>query len=106
MKVSKPKHPIRVAKRNSKRKQEKVVADSRLEALEGRIAPATLYVDNFSDLATHITVDNGAPGLSAGDIVTWDPGAGSAHGGAVAGLDFGVNVFANIQDAINAAGPN
>ena len=101
MKASQPTHPIRVAKRRAPKKP--LFAASKIETLEGRIAPATLYVDNFSDLASHITTDNGAPGLDAGDIVTWDPGAASHHGGAVTGLTFGVNVFATITDALGAA---
>src|SRR5439155_21497868 len=34
---------------------------------------------------------------------TWDPGAGSQHGGAVAGLTFGTNAFSTIQSAVTAA---
>src|SRR5262249_3754120 len=67
----------------------------RLQALEDRLAPATLYIDNpaagnaiaagFSG-DFQVTNDQGAIGtLDSGDTVTWSPGAGSAHGTAVTG---------------------
>jgi hypothetical protein len=75
-----------------------------IEPLETRIAPATLFVDNAADLI--ITTDIGAVGLSTGDTVTWDPGAGSAHGAAVTGLIFGTTAFSTIASAITASIPN
>ena len=74
-----------------------------VEGLEDRRLLATLYVDNAADF--DVTTDQGAAGLSAGDTVTWDPGAGSQHGSAVAGLTFGTDAFSSIQDAVNAADP-
>ena len=69
-----------------------------LEGLEARhLLAATLYVDNPGDFV--VTNDVAPPGLSAGDTVTWNPGAGSQHGGAVAGLTFGTNAFSTIQSA-------
>src|SRR5437773_2323923 len=62
------------------------------EALEDRrLLATTRYVDNPGDF--NITTDTAPPGLSAGDTVTWDPGAGSQHGAAVPGLIFGTNAF-------------
>lgn len=61
-------------------------------------ARTTYYVDNPGDFL--ITTDVAPAGLSAGDIVTFSPGAG-AHS-TVAGLTFGTNAFGTIQDAINA----
>ena len=58
----------------------------------------TYYVDNPGDFI--ITTDVAPAGLSAGDIVTFSP-TGGAHS-AVAGLSFGTNAFATIQDAFNA----
>ncbi|HET6408550.1 MAG TPA: right-handed parallel beta-helix repeat-containing protein, partial [Chthoniobacteraceae bacterium] len=75
-----------------------------IEPLETRIAPATLFVDNANDFI--ITTDTGTFGLSAGDTVTWDPGAGSGHGAAVTGLIFGTNAFATIGAAIAASAIN
>lgn len=57
----------------------------------------TYYVDNPGEFI--ITTDNAPAGLSAGDIVTFSP-TGGRHS-AVAGLTFGTNAFATIQDAIN-----
>src|SRR3954467_5245795 len=72
------------------------------EALEPRrLLAATLYVDNTGDFV--ITADNGPPGLSTGDTVTWNPGSGSRHGSQVAGLAFGASAFDSIQAAVNAA---
>ena len=72
------------------------------EALEARrLLAATLFVDNPGDFV--ITTDNSPPSLSPGDTVTWNPGAGSRHGGPVAGLTFQVNAFDSIQGAVNAA---
>jgi hypothetical protein len=62
---------------------------------------ATLYVDNPADFI--ITTDQGNPGLDDGDIVVWNPGAGSQHGLAVAGLVYGSTAFGSIQAAVNAA---
>jgi uncharacterized repeat protein (TIGR01451 family) len=73
----------------------------RFESLEDRRLLATLYVDNPGDFV--ITTDTAPGGLSNGDTVTFNPGAGSQHGGAVAGLTFGTNAFGTIQGAVNAA---
>lgn len=77
---------------------------SSVEALEARIAPATLYVGKSESFT--ILIDTGTPGLSDGDSVTWDPGVGSSHGGPVDGLIFGVNAFTSIVAAENAADPH
>src|SRR5689334_13454724 len=74
------------------------------ETLEDRRLLATLYVDNPGDFM--ITNDTAPSGLSTGDTVTWDPGAGSQHGAAVPGLIFGTNAFSTIQSAVTAASPN
>jgi len=58
----------------------------------------TYYVDDPGDF--QITTDLAPAGLSAGDIVTFSP-TGGRHS-AVAGLTFGTNAFAKIQDAIDA----
>src|SRR4029078_12702652 len=71
------------------------------EPLEDRRLLTTLFVENPSGFA--ITTDTAPSGLSPGDTVTWDPGAGSQHGGPVAGLTFGGNAFSTIQSAVNAA---
>src|ERR1051325_9607635 len=68
------------------------------ETLEDRRLLATLYVDNQGDFM--ITNDVAPGGLSTGDTVTWDPGPGSQHGGAVPGLLFGTNAFSTIQSAV------
>ncbi len=73
------------------------------EALEDRRLLATLYVDNPTDFV--ITNDVAPAGLSNGDTVTWDPGAGSQHGAAVPNLIFGTNAFSTIQSAVTAANP-
>jgi SdrD B-like domain/Right handed beta helix region/Carboxypeptidase regulatory-like domain/FG-GAP-like repeat/Prealbumin-like fold domain len=73
-----------------------------LERLESRITPSTRFVDNPGDFI--ITTDQGTLGvLDSGDTVTWNPGAGSQHGGPVAGLTFGTDAFDTIQGAVNAA---
>ena len=72
-----------------------------VEWLESRNLLATLYVDNAADFV--ITSNVGDPGLSAGDTVTFNPGAGSAHGSAIAGLTFGTNAFSSIQAAVDAS---
>src|SRR5690349_8425241 len=54
-----------------------------------------LYVDQAADYI--ITTDNGAPGLDAGDIVTWNGAPQTA------GLTFGTSAFSLINDAIGAA---
>src|SRR3954451_13029662 len=64
------------------------------EALEDRRLLATLYVDNPADF--DITTDTAPTGLSNGDTVTWNPGPGSQHGGAVTGLTFGTTAFSTI----------
>jgi uncharacterized repeat protein (TIGR01451 family) len=70
----------------------------RVEGLEDRRLLATFYVDDtFS-----VTTDTSPGGLSAGDTVTFQAGAGSAHS-PVAGLTFGTNAFTSIQAAVNAA---
>src|SRR5262249_30587546 len=56
-----------------------------LEGLEPRNLLATLFVDNPGDF----TPANPNPN----DTVTWNPGPGSQHGGAVSGLVFGTNAF-------------
>ena len=76
-------------------------ARPRVESLESRRLLATLYVDNPGDYV--ITTDQGAAGLDNGDTVTWDPGAGSAHGGPVTGLTFGTDAFGTIGGAVTAA---
>src|SRR5262245_32054472 len=74
-----------------------------VESLETRVVPAvTLYVDNPNDFV--IDSDQGAIGvLDNGDGVTWNPGAGSAHGGPVSGLVFGTTAFGTVGSAVNAA---
>ena len=73
-----------------------------LEVLDGRVVPAVVVVDNPGDYT--ITNDQGAIGtLDNGDIVTWNPGAGSAHGGQVENLTFGTHAFTSVQAAVNAA---
>jgi uncharacterized repeat protein (TIGR01451 family) len=72
------------------------------EALEDRRLLATLYVDNPGDFL--ITNDTAPSGLSAGDTVTWNPGAGTQHPTApVAGLTFGTDAFGTIQSAVDHA---
>ena len=72
-----------------------------VENLEDRRLLAILYVDNLGDYT--ITTDQGAAGLDNGDTVTFNPGAGSQHGGPVAGLTFGTNAFSTIGSAVTAA---
>ncbi len=72
-----------------------------VENLEDRRLLAILYVDNPGDYT--ITTDQGAAGLDNGDTVTFNPGAGSQHGGPVAGLTFGTNAFSTIGSAVTAA---
>ncbi|HEX5166529.1 MAG TPA: right-handed parallel beta-helix repeat-containing protein, partial [Thermomicrobiales bacterium] len=89
-----------------KRRMQRTFAGRRLQfqAIEPRILlSADFFVDNPGDYL--VTNDQGIIGLSNGDTVTWNPGAGSAHGGPVSALTFGVNAFGRIQDAINAAAP-
>ena len=83
------------------------------ESLEDRVTPATLYVDNAAagNVITGVTCgdftvtdDQGTIGiLDLGDEVTWNPGAGSAHGGPVTNLEFGTQAFSSIQSAITFA---
>src|SRR5262245_63927080 len=84
--------------RSHKRRQTRPIC---LESLEARLVPSTLYVDNPGDF--FITNDQGAPGLDNGDTVTWNPGAGSAHGAHVPNLTFGTDAFGTINSAIAAA---
>lgn len=62
--------------------------------------PTNTYVDQAADFS--ITTDNGASGLDAGDIVTWN-GPSS-----VAGLVFGTDAFTTVQGGVTgvAAGGN
>ena len=46
------------------------------EQLEDRTLLSTFYVDNAGDFV--ITIDQGAPGLDAGDEVTWNSGGTAA----------------------------
>ncbi len=82
---------------NSKPTQPSLV----VEALEPRIAPATLYVGKSGNYT--ITTDVGPAGLSAGDTVTWSPGVGTVFGASIPNLIFGTNAFQTISDALNAA---
>src|SRR5262245_44830057 len=85
----------------NRHKRLQFVSRINLEQLEDRRLLATLYVDNALDYA--ITTDTAPNGLSNGDTVTWNPGAGSQHGSPVTGLTFGTNAFSTIQAAVNAA---
>ena len=67
----------------------------RLEPLEDRATPATLFVDD----SFTITNDTAPAGLSAGDTVTFAPG----ESGQTTGLTFGTTAFSKIQDAVNAS---
>jgi|GEM_PF-5320019 len=58
-------------------------------------ASAALYVDD----TLQVTDDTGAPGLSAGDTVTF----ASGEAGQTAGLTFGTDAFSDIASAIAAA---
>ena len=71
----------------------------RVELLEDRLTPSSLYVDNPADFI--ITTDQGAPGLDAGDTVTFNPSGGTqtSH----SGLVYGTNAFGTIQSAVDAA---
>src|SRR5947209_4453295 len=75
------------------------------EALEDRRLLATLYVDNPGDFLITNDADMSGPGTpTAGDTVTWSPGAGTQHPTApVTGLIFGTNAFGTIQGAVNVA---
>ena len=73
---------------------------AQIEKLEDRTLLTTFFVDNAADFV--ITNDQGAPGLDDGDEVTWDT-ASTHPSGPVAGLIFGTNAFASIQDAIDVA---
>jgi uncharacterized repeat protein (TIGR01451 family) len=74
----------------------------RCESLESRALLATLYVDNAADYTiTNDADSNGTP--TNGDTVTWNPGAGSQHGAAVAGLVVGTTAFTSIQAAVTAS---
>src|SRR5262249_17453732 len=66
------------------------------------VAPTTVYVGENSPTDFTITNDVGAPGLSNGDTVTWNPGGGQHHAGQVAGLIFGYNAFTSVQSGVNA----
>ena len=70
----------------------------RLEALEARVVPAVVYVDD----SLVITTDQGPAGLSAGDTVTFNQG----DPGEVAGLIFGQTAFDGLASAVNAAQAN
>src|SRR4051812_37257518 len=75
-----------------------------VEALEFRhLLAATLYVDNPGDFVITNDVSPLGPTPTAGDTVTWNPGPGSQHGGAVTNLTFGATAFGSIQDAVNFA---
>src|SRR5262245_60707635 len=84
-----------------------------LETLEDRLVPATLYVDNFADLVEVTNHGSTVGVVETGDEVKWDPGAGSAHGGAVGGsgglfynqISGGQGAFSSIAAAF-AAGSN
>lgn len=73
-----------------------------IEVLEDRSLLSTFYVDNNGDFVV-TTNNSGGPGADPGDVVTWDPGTGSAHGNAVTGLVFGTDAFDSIQSALAAA---
>ena len=70
-----------------------------VEPLEGRITPAVRYVDNPADYV--IIADQGAPGLDAGDTVTFNPSGGTQT--PVTGLTFGTDAFGTIQAAVTFA---
>ncbi len=70
------------------------------ERLEDRTLLSTFYVDNAADYV--ITNNQGGAGLDAGDKVTWDTAA-THPAGPVANLTFGVDAFASIKDAVDAA---
>ncbi len=75
-----------------------------IEVLEDRVVPTsvnTFYVGTSADYA--ITNDTAPSGLSNGDTVTWNPGAGSTLGASVPGLTYGTNAFGSINAAIAAA---
>ena len=75
---------------------------SDLELLESRIAPATLYVGHASDYS--IVTDHGVIGVvDTGDVVTWNPGAGSHLSTPGHNLTIGTDAFLSISSAITAA---